>query len=282
MEPGKAYSTGMTKYEDGTIEDWFKYERIKVLQDSYGRATHTYFAVIDTLKKLDKSSDNHSSKNICIPLTVGKLMTILNSKEITKETKTIRVKIEAEDGFNPNTDIDLNSLCFGASEEVNWGRGAKVISTEKSEDDLIITFNAIGHGLTDDNFAGKLIGKTRSGKLLFAYARLPWLEYLEPALSVLPPLFSKQDNGFKIEVEVQNFGQVSSQLAHLKIFAEIDNQEKEIASTSIPALKSFEKTVLELNSKEHFENGGAYNFNIIIKSDNVRDVEFKRLITPIE
>jgi hypothetical protein len=131
IEPGEAYLPGISLHEDGTVENWFKYERIKVFQDQYGRATQANFAVIDTLKKLDQGSDNHSSKNIVIPLTVGRLLTILNKTPVTGGSGTIRVKIEAEDGFNPHTDIDIRSLQFGDPEEVNYGRGGMVLSTEK-------------------------------------------------------------------------------------------------------------------------------------------------------
>ena len=65
-----------------------------------------------------------AQKNISIPLNPGLLLTILDEKPITSGTKTIRVKIQAEEGFNPQTDIDVNSLRFGASEEVNYGREA--------------------------------------------------------------------------------------------------------------------------------------------------------------
>ena len=144
VDPGEAYLPGIAKYADGTQVDWFKYERIKVLQDKYGRATQAHFAVIDVLKNLDKGSDNHSSKHICIPLTVGRLLTILDKEPITEDTKTIRVRIAAEDGFDPHADVATDSLRFGASEEVNFGRGCRVAKTERLGNDLIVTFDADG------------------------------------------------------------------------------------------------------------------------------------------
>ena len=217
VEPGEAYMPGIAKYEDGTIVDWFKYERIKVLQDKHGRAMQADFAVIDVLKDQDRGSDIHSSKHICIPLTVGRLLTILDKEQITADTKTIRVKIEAEEDFNPHTDIDMDSLRFGASEEVNFGRGCKVVKTERSGIDLIVTFDGAGNGITNNNFAAKLLGRTSRGKLLFGYARLPWLNYLEPALSARMPKIVQKEDGFDIAVEVQLFGQVSSTPADIKI-----------------------------------------------------------------
>jgi len=281
IEPGEAYMPGIAKYEDRTVVDWFKYERIKVLQDKNGRAMQADFAVIDVLKGQDRGSDIHSSKHICIPLTVGRLLTILDKEHITAETKTIRVKIAAEDGFNPHTDIDMDSLRFGASEEVNFGRGSKVTKTERSGDDLIVTYNGTGNGITDDNFAAKMLGKTSSGKLLFGYARLPWVNYLEPALSPLAPIITKKDNGFNIAVEVQNFGQVSSEPADIKIVYSTDDKVVEVAAGTVPLLKPFQKTTVELTCGKIFEAGVAYNLKVIINPNAQYPVTLERRITPV-
>ena len=37
-DPGEAYLPGVSFHEDGKVENWFKYERIKIFQDKYGRA----------------------------------------------------------------------------------------------------------------------------------------------------------------------------------------------------------------------------------------------------
>jgi len=281
VEPGEAYMPGIARYEDGTVVDWFKYERIKVLQDKYGRAKQADFAVIDVLKRQDRGSDNHSSKHICIPLTVGRLLTILDKERITAETKTIRVKISAEDDFNPNTDINMDSLRFGASEEVNFGRGCKVIKTERSGDDLIVTFDGTGNGITDDNFAAKLLGKNSSGKLLYGYARLPWLNYLEPALSPLAPKIDKKENGFNIAVEVRNFGQVSSEPADIKIAYSTDNRVVEVAAGTVSSLKPFQKTTVELKCGNIFEALVAYTLKVIINPDAQYPVTLEKRITPV-
>ena len=176
-DPGEAYTIDFDGYEDGTKVRWYKYERPKILQDQYGRATHLYLAVIDVPKKEDLSKDNHSSKNIVLPLVVGRRLKILNTDKITADTKTIRLQILAEEGFDPHADVDVDSLRFGAPEEVDFGRGCKPIGSEKAGKNLVVTFDAAGHGITDDNFAAKLIGKTTEGKLLFGYSRLPGVDY---------------------------------------------------------------------------------------------------------
>jgi len=176
-DPGEAYTIDFDDYEDGTKVRWYKYERPKILQDQYGRATHLYLAVIDVPKKEDLSKDNHSSKNIVLPLVVGRRLKILDNDKITADTKTIRLQITAEEDFDPNTDVKVDSLRFGAPEEVDFGRGCKPTHSEKSGTDLVVTFDAAGNGVTDDNFAAKLIGKTTDGKLLFGYSRLPGVDY---------------------------------------------------------------------------------------------------------
>ena len=101
----------------------------------------------------------------------GLLLTVLNDKPITAGTKTIRLKVQAEEGFHPQTDMDISSLRFGASEEVNYGRGSKVLKTENDGNDLIITFDGKGNGITEKEFAPKLIGRYKNGKMLYGYAR---------------------------------------------------------------------------------------------------------------
>jgi len=280
VEPGEAYMPGIARYDDGTVVDWFKYERIKVLQDKYGRATQAHFAVIDVLKRQDKGSDIHSSKHICIPLTVGRLLTLLDEQPITAETKTIRVRIVAEEGFDPHTDMDIDSLRFGASDEVNFGRGCKAIETQRSGEDLIVTFDGAGHGLTEDNFAAKLLGKTRDGKLLFGYARLPWVNYLEPALSPRASKITKKNDGFTIAVEVQNFGQVASKPVAMEIVCRAEDWAAKVAG-QVPALRPFQKTIVELPCANLFEAGAAYTFRVVIHPDAPHPVTLERRITPV-
>lgn len=265
-DPGEAYMPGIAVHEDGRAEDWFKYERIKMYQDKYGRAVQANFAVIDTLKNKDKPFDNHSSKNISIPLNPGVLLTILDKKPITAQTKTIRLKIQAEDGFNPQTDIDLDSLRFGASTEVNYGRGSKVLKTETDGNDLIVTFDGKGNGMTEDEFAPKLIGKYKNGKMLYGYARLPYIDYIEPILSARAPVFVQSDKGWEGNVEVQNFGQVSSQKASVKIEYKKDGKMVKVASATVPALAPYEKTDVRFMTKANFEKAEDYDFLVTISS----------------
>lgn len=266
VDPGEAYMPGVAVHADGQVEDWFKYERLKVYQDEYGRAIQANFAVIDTLKNEDKPFDHHSSKNISIPLNPGLLLTILDEKPITSGTKTIRVKIQAEEGFNPQKDIDVNSLRFGASEEVNYGRGCQVLTTENAGKDLIVTFNGKGNGITKDEFAPKLIGKYKDGRMLYGYARLPYIDYIEPILSARAPVFTKSGKGLECTVEVQNFGQVESKKALVEVGYKKEGKTIKVASGMVPALKPYEKTDLLLSAKDRFEEGKEYDLIVTLYS----------------
>uniref|UniRef100_UPI003216E15A glycoside hydrolase family protein n=1 Tax=uncultured Draconibacterium sp. TaxID=1573823 RepID=UPI003216E15A len=262
VEPGEAYMPGIAKYEDGTFVDWFKFERIKMLQDEYGRAAQAHFAVIDTIKWNDLGNDKHSSKHICIPLVKGRLMQVLNDKKITSETKTIRVKIEAEEDFNPHTDINIQSLRFGASEEVNFGRGSKVVETEKDGKDLIVIFDGKGNGLTENNFAGKMLGKTADGQLLFGYARLPEVNYIEPILSATEPLIT--NNSGRVSFEVQNFGQVASEKTPVVVELKNENQLLTFGG-DVSGLKPYEKIKVTIDSKNGTIPEAAYDVRIVVK-----------------
>ena len=266
VDPGEAYMPGVAVHADGQVEDWFKYERLKVYQDKYGRAVQANFAVIDTLKNEDKPFDHHSSKNISIPLNPGLLLTILDEKSIISGTKTIRVKIQAEEGFNPQTDIDVNSLRFGASEEVNYGRGCQVLTTENEGKDLIVTFNGKGNGITKDEFAPKLIGKYKDGRMLYGYARLPYIDYIEPILSARAPIFTKSGKGLECTVEVQNFGQVESKKALVEVGYKKEGKTIKVASGMVPALKPYEKTDILLSAKDVVEEGKEYDLIVTLYS----------------
>ncbi|WP_139956966.1 hypothetical protein [Flavicella sediminum] len=172
FNPGTAYTPNNTSYEDGTRTHWYKLERPHILQDEFGRATHLSVAVIDVPKADDLAKDKHSSKNIILPLVKHKRIALLNKQGITSTTKKIKILIRSEKGFNAQTDIDFSSLRYGASEEVDYGRGCKVRKTKKKGKDIVVEFDGAGNGLTAANFAGKLLGKTTDGKLFIAFSKL--------------------------------------------------------------------------------------------------------------
>ena len=243
-EQGEAYVPGISFHRDGHVEHWFKYERPKVFQDKQGRVEQMNFAVIDTVKWDDHGNDNHSSKNICIPMNKGMLLSVLNRTPITASTETIQVKILAEEGFDPLREIDVPSLRFGSYNEVNFGRGSQVIRTESSGKDLILTFDGRGSGITPDEFAPKMIGKDKQGKMLFGYASLPYADYTPPLLSSLRPVYRKDKN--EVRVEIRNFGLSTSGETAI----EIKQNGMLMGSRKVKVLKPYEKTELAFTPKK--------------------------------
>ncbi|MCM2369833.1 hypothetical protein [Aporhodopirellula aestuarii] len=171
-DTGLAYTPDCTIYEDGTWTRWHKLERPHVLQDEYGRATHLSLAVIDTVKRQDYANDKHSSKNLIIPLVVHKRLGLLNDSPISSQTDRIQILVHSEEGFDAQTDMNLGSLRYGAAEEVNFGGGSLVVTTEKHDRGLVLVFEGESTGLTEQNFAGKLIGESRGGELIVGFSKL--------------------------------------------------------------------------------------------------------------
>ncbi|BDD02319.1 glycoside hydrolase family protein [Persicobacter psychrovividus] len=280
LDDGEAYMPGIAKQSNGKVEDWYKFERIKVLQDKYGRAYQANFAVCDTIKKQDRGSDNHSSKNISIPLTVGKLITIIGDQKIDDKTKEIKLLIKAENGFNPQTDINIKSLRFGAPQVIDYGGGCTVTKKERLGNDLLLTFKAKGNGFNTDNFAGKLLGSDKDGKLLYAFCRLPWVNYKEPYLSAKYPEISLIENSIKLDIDIENFGLVTSANAKILIEYQQDNQWKELTRSNLSKLKPFESKRVSMWGKKVEDRGKAIKVrvNIISQSETIEILQGKVVI----
>jgi len=267
VDPGEAYLPGIAVYEDGTKSDWYKFERIKVFQDERGRATHANFAVIDCPKREDKASDAHSSKNIVIPLTVGRLLAIVDREKITADTGRIRLHVAAEKGFDPHTDVDVASLRFGAPEEVDFGRGCRPVGTEKDGKDLIVVFDGQSNGLTDDNFAAKLLGRDADGELLFGYARLPWLDDVEPILSTRP----LKVTGSRLVIEVENVGQARADAARCEMeLRDASGQTVATGSSDVPPLEPYARTDVAFGLKQPLHSGGTYRCTVTLHQNGRR------------
>ncbi len=271
-DPGEAYLPGIISvHKDGLCENWFKYERLKVLQDEYGRAVQANFAVIDTLKNEDLPNDRHNSKNLTIPLNPGMLLAMLNEKPITAETKEVRVLIQAEKDFKPSRDLDLKSLRFGSSEEVNYGKGSKVVGTLQKGNDMIVIFDAKACHIKGDEFAPKIIGQTKTGDMVFGYMRLPWVDYTPPILSARKPIVRSSAS---LEVLVDNYGLKTSGKSKLELYLVEGDKQRLIAHADIPAVKSYEQVKLALNTSEQLQEGKNYHFMLRIKMENEPDTEF--------
>jgi len=258
VDPGEAYMPGIAASKDGKKDEWYKYERIKVFLDAHRRAIQANFAVIDYSKWEDKPNDLHSSKNISIPLTPGRLLTLLGDERITRDTDEIRVQIAAEPDFDPHKDVKLDSLRFGAPEEVDFGRGSALLRSEHEGKDLIAVFSGKGNGFADHNFAGKLLGRSADGKLLFGYCRLPWVNYAEPILTVRRPEIVNQDGRHLLRIEVSNHGQVASKPSEIQI----DAADMPSVAAACPALEPYGEITVDVPLPESFTAGRAYDLEI--------------------
>lgn len=241
-DPGEAYLPGVAVHPDGRKEDWFKFERIKVFQDAHGRAVQANFAVVDVLKANDKGNDNHSSKNIALPLEPGLLLNLLPSGDAGR----LRLRVRAEPGFNPRRDLDLASLRFGANAEVNFGRGAPVLASEPSGDDLILTFDAKAAAIGADEFAPKLLGRRADGRLAIGHARNPAFPQRLPILSAEAPQIARADGKSVCEVTVENFGLAASQPADVRVEIPDGNGFRPVAQGTLPPLAPYAKATLRL------------------------------------
>jgi len=268
VDSGEAYMPGIAAYPDGQKEDWYKYERIKILQDEHGRAIQANFAVIDYAKRQDLPNDIHSSKNLPIPLVPGRLPTLLNREMPSAGTKEIRLRIAAEEGFAPHQDIDFGTLRFGAPEEVDFGRGSHLLRTEKEGADLVAVFEAKGHGFAEHNFAGKLLGRTAKGKLLFGYSRLPWVAYNEPILSARCPEFVREGGKLRIAVEVANYGLGTAKPSKVTVavLAKAGDLVEKIEGTC-PTLDPYETAIVGLDAPQSMAEGKAYLFRVTTGSE---------------
>ena len=71
----------------------------------------------------------------------------------------------------------MKSVRFKAPSDVNYGKGCKAVKRIASGRDLIIVFDGRNNAIRKDEFAPKLLGKTKKRELLCGYARLPYVNY---------------------------------------------------------------------------------------------------------
>lgn len=273
-EAGEAYLPGVPRHQDGSIEGWHKLERMKVYQDQYGRATQANFAVIDVEKKFDQGSDNHSSKNIVLPLEPGRLLTIMN-KEISSPLKPqrLRLLIKSEPGFNPATDIDFASLRFGVADSVNFGGGSRFIKSSKVGNDLLLEFEPNKDSISPREYALKLLGRKKDQSLLYGYAVIPGRNALQPILTARLPKTEVSNEKTSIKFIVENFGQVQSKPASFVLYQVEGTKEQEIASGTIPTIAAYGQTTIHTPATNLAS--GEIKFRLVIRDSERTYPEFK-------
>jgi len=235
-DQGKAYDIEIVRHPDGTKEGWHKFERPNIRQDSFGRATHLYLAVIDSPKDLDHGDDNHSSKIIALPLTIERRLELVQPQPVTADTRTIQVKVKAEPGFDPAADLDPATLRFGPPGEVNFGNGGKTLRVEPSGADLLVTFDAADQGFKPGDPVAKLLGKSKRGEMVLGYVRLPGHTAATAILSPQPPKLSKPGH---LTVIVENFGLAPSAPTSVRITLRGEGGQPQSATAAVPAIQPY-------------------------------------------
>lgn len=168
----------------------------------------------------------------------GLLLEVLNTTPINATTRKIELRIKGESDFQPAEEVDVKTLTFGSYREVNFGRGARAVKSRVEGNDLIVTFNAKGCGIDADEWAPKLIGRDKAGKLLWGYARLPYVNYQPAMLSACAPW----ERDGKQYIEVENFGLTVSEACQMTV-KDTNGVEHVI---DVPALQPYEVKRFEL------------------------------------
>lgn len=244
-EAGVPYDVSTTFYIDGTKNEWYKFERPKILQDDLGRASHLSLAIMDVSKGEDKGNDNHSSKNMIVPLVIEKVITLIDQSRITPKTNRLVLKIEAEEGFNPQMDLDIPSLRFGSDSIVNYGGGCKAVKTKAEGKDLLVYFEG-QNGFTPQDFDFKLIGQTKKGDLVFGYALLPG-KFLTAASLISLPIEIKEVKGkWILESAIENWGLEVSKVQKVVVFQYSDKGRDILREFQVSSLKPYGSTKVEI------------------------------------
>lgn len=124
--------------------------------------------------------------------------------------------------------------------------------------DLIAVFSGKGNGFADHNFAGKLLGRTSEGKLLFGYCRLPWVDYDEPIVTVRRPEVTVEGSKRLLKIEVANHGQVASKPSKLRIEA----TGIPPFTAACPELQPYAKATIDVPLPAAFQAGKRYDVQI--------------------
>ena len=95
------------------------------------------------------------------------------------------------------------------------------------------------------------------------------------------PEITPNDNGFNLNVEVQNFGQVESQIADILVVYSKNKQEVEVAAGKVPKLESFQKTNIDLICGKLFEKDVEYDLRVIINPCDKQPVTLHGKIIPM-
>ena len=93
-----------------------------------------------------------------------------------------------------------------------------------------------------DEFAPKLLGRDKKGRLLYGYASLPYVDYHPAMLSAAYPMYDKE--GKALTLEVKNYGLSSSAPSQIVVEA----GGRKLAEGQIAPLAPYATAALRLDS----------------------------------
>lgn len=235
-DQGLAYAPGIFKHEDGKVENWYKIERPRVVQDERGRADYMLFAVIDVPKEEDKLNDNHSSKAIAVGIVPPRTVMV------RKQGGNFLVGLAPDKDFNPVTDVNPSSLRFGAPSAVDFGKAAAPLRIGVEGKLLVAEFAGKDCGFQAADSTAKLLGSDRKGGLVFGYVPMPG----EPAEYPLLSADGKAEAGGilggvrPLTVTVENFGLAKSLATTVQLVVHADGKPPGTFTAPLPALAPYE------------------------------------------
>jgi hypothetical protein len=145
---------------------------------------------------------------------------------------------------------------------------------ESSQDGVIITFENNEHGLTANEFAPKLIGKTKSGKLQYGYTRVPWITYKEGILSARKPILKVEGDKQEMLIQVDNFGEVKSKDAVLELYIGKGDAYNLLSKERLSALLPYASTKVTIPGNSSLKKGQKYAMKIVIKENEIEKSVF--------
>lgn len=267
-EGGLAYDSGSFVYDGGTKNEWHKFERPKIVQDEDGRATHLSLAVLDVSKGNDRGNDKHSSKNVILPLTVERRVSIVSDGPVTSGTSRITIRIESEDDFDPLQTVNVNSLRLGGAYAVNRGGGCTAVTAEPDGSDLLVYFEGLLE-LSHRDYDLKLLGETNAGELLFGYALLPDRTTTEASLITLPLSTTNIDGQLRLDSTIENWGLETSDACKLQVIRHDEEGDSVLHIVEVPSIEAYGSWPLSvrLNSSPT----DRYEYRLVLLGDRYSD-----------
>lgn len=267
-EAGKAYDETSMVHANGVSNRWHKFERPKIVQDPLGRATHLTLAVMDVSKGADKGGDNHSSKNLVLPLVIERQLSVEGMVATPDSRHRVTLRVKSEDDFDASQLVDVESLRLGSADTVNRGLGATAIDFRRDGKDLLVAFEG-SLNLSQRDYDLKLIGETKGDDLVLGYALLPDRSAEEASLIALPPKRKINQQQLTLSSAVENWGLRTSNPCKAVFIQHDASGERHVREIDVPPLEPCGSWPIDINVDAQASERSE--FRIVIKGDAYGD-----------